>query len=85
MTYPLNVKYGSFPGVCQVHGGNESRFGTLVDPNGHRWLVCSECIDVLWGNRQQMNLEELEKERQENAVNEAMRRLRESLLGSSDG
>jgi hypothetical protein len=36
---------------CQVHFGEiplEQRHGSLIDQNGHTWLVCGECIDKLW-------------------------------------
>lgn len=33
---------------CKLCGKLHTRFGTLVDPNGHSWLVCVTCIDNLW-------------------------------------
>ena len=33
---------------CKLCGRQNRRFGTLVDPNGHSWLVCVTCIDNLW-------------------------------------
>ena len=43
------VLYGNTaPRPCKLCGKNHTRFGTLVDPNGHSWLVCVTCIDNLW-------------------------------------
>jgi hypothetical protein len=43
------VLYGTTkPRPCKLCGKTETRFGTLVDPNGHSWLVCVTCIDNLW-------------------------------------
>jgi hypothetical protein len=40
--------------VCQLHfdASPDGRYGTLIDPNGHRWHICSECINSLWTERQ---------------------------------
>lgn len=47
------VSYGDIPNAtCQLHGGEAGRFGTLIDPNGHRWLICDECIASLWEDKQ---------------------------------
>lgn len=42
------IQYGNMVAVCQLHNGEADRFGTLVDPNGHMWLLCSDCIKGLW-------------------------------------
>lgn len=76
-----NIKWGDFEGVCQLHGAPAERFGTLVDPNGHMWLVCDVCIKALWEGRQALNLEEADKERQAVAVDAALGRLRDILMG----
>jgi hypothetical protein len=69
---------------CQICYQLADRFGSLVDLNGHEWRVCGVCIDALWSDRQALNLEEAEKLRQENAVEEAMRRLRQTILDAPD-
>lgn len=47
------VSFGDIPNAnCQLHGGTAGRFGTLVDPNGHRWLICADCINSLWEDKQ---------------------------------
>jgi hypothetical protein len=42
---------------CQLHFGPspDGRYGSLVDPNGHRWHICSECINSLWQDKQALN------------------------------
>jgi len=49
--------------TCQLHGGEAERFGTLIDPNGHRWFICAECINELWHRRQAMVMDEDFKQR----------------------
>jgi len=46
------IHYGDFVGICQVCFKDNHRFGTLVDPNGHTWLVCKNCINKLWQDAQ---------------------------------
>jgi hypothetical protein len=47
------VSFGEIPNAnCQLHGGTAARFGTLVDPNGHKWLICADCINSLWEDKQ---------------------------------
>jgi hypothetical protein len=47
------VSFGEIPHAnCQLHGGTAERFGTLVDPNGHKWLICAGCINSLWEDKQ---------------------------------
>jgi len=44
-----HIRYGTLgPRACDLHGGVRERFGTLVDPNGHAWLICDLCITSLW-------------------------------------
>lgn len=71
----VEITYGTIPGqACKLCGNLATRVGTLVDPNGHRWLICSECIDNLWAGNQAMITEE--------RVQEAARKLiEERLLG----
>jgi hypothetical protein len=45
----VQVLYGNTsPTACKLCGKTHTRFGTLIDPNGHAWLVCNTCIDNLW-------------------------------------
>jgi hypothetical protein len=61
---------------CKLHGGMATRFGSLVDPNGHVWLICSDCIDNFWAGNQAFITEERVEER-------ARQLLQERLLGGS--
>lgn len=38
--------------ACELHGGLATRFGTLIDPNGHKWIICAACIGSLWAENQ---------------------------------
>jgi hypothetical protein len=40
---------------CQLCFKPTDRFGTLIDPSGHKWLICSVCINTLWQNKQALN------------------------------
>jgi hypothetical protein len=42
----------SEPRPCELHGGLATRFGTLIDPNGHKWVICAACINSLWEEKQ---------------------------------
>jgi hypothetical protein len=48
-------RFGDYSGQCQLHYGDAERFGTLIDPNGHAWLICADCIDSLWKDKQAFN------------------------------
>ena len=74
----VEVSYGELPEqVCKLHGGEATRFGTLVDPNGHRWLICAGCINSLWGENQWII-------REEEVDRRARQLLEERLLGRAD-
>jgi hypothetical protein len=61
--------YGDLsPEKCDLHGEMATRFGTLIDPNGHTWTICAECINTLWAERQMMNLEPTREEKVEGAL-----------------
>jgi hypothetical protein len=47
----INARYGNINGVCQVCYKEKDLFGTLVDNNGHKWLICSDDIGLIWGNQ----------------------------------
>jgi hypothetical protein len=52
----MQLTYGDTPEqMCQLHYGKATRFGTLIDPNGHKWLICSDCIGTLWKDKQPFN------------------------------
>jgi hypothetical protein len=72
----IAINFGEHPQgfMCKLHGEIAYRFGTLVDPNGHSWLICSQCIDNLWAGNQAIITEERVEER-------ARQLLQERLLG----
>jgi len=74
------IRFGDFQDTCQLCFRVHTRFGTLVDPVGRVWLLCKDCITSLWADRQALNQEEVEKERQEVAVDAALNELRKMLL-----
>lgn len=51
------VTFGTLPGniPCQLCFQPKGNFGTLIDPNGHRWLICADCINSLWEDKQSLN------------------------------
>jgi hypothetical protein len=51
------LRFGNISGDCQLCYKPAESFGTLVDPNGHAWLVCADCIRSLWDDRQAFNQE----------------------------
>lgn len=73
------IHYGYFTGICQVCFNDETRFGTLVDPNGHTWLVCRNCINQLWEKAQALNQVAPDK------IQLAIEALREALREDSSG
>lgn len=78
MLREIQVTYGNTqPQTCKLHGELATRFGTLIDPNGHRWLICAECIDTLWSGRQFVI-------RDEEVNKRARELLQERLLGDLD-
>jgi hypothetical protein len=75
------ITYGDLdPRLCELHGGVASRFGTLIDPNGHKWIICADCINTLWAERQAMNMEPTKEEK----VDQAIDILRSLLLGERE-
>jgi hypothetical protein len=67
--------YGQFAGICQLCYEDKSNFGTLVDPNGHSWLICSDCITSLWSDRQAINQERQVEEKAVELAQDAVRKL----------
>lgn len=58
MTSTVRIRYGEAVGfACQVCFKKRKKFGTLVDPNGHTWLICDKCINKLWRKRQALRQE----------------------------
>lgn len=51
------LRFGNISGDCQLCYKPAESFGTLVDPNGHAWLICKGCIDSLWADKQAYNQE----------------------------
>lgn len=48
----ITVLYGpTTPRKCGLCGKLKARFGSLIDPNGHTWLICDDDINSLWGER----------------------------------
>jgi hypothetical protein len=72
------------PRSCELHGGMATRFGTLIDPNGHKWIICAACINALWDGRQMLNMEAAEQDRQTEAVDAALGRIRDIILGEGE-
>jgi hypothetical protein len=79
-----NIKFGDFPETCQICWKPHTRFGTLVDRVGRMWLICQDCIQSLWDERQAVNMEESERERQTEAVDAALGKIRDMLLGNGE-
>jgi hypothetical protein len=54
MPNQIVLTYGDLadPRPCELHGGLATRFGTLIDPNGHKWIICADCINSLWEDKQ---------------------------------
>jgi len=80
----VDVKWGDGSGTCQLCFTDQERFGTLVDPNGHKWLICALCINALWDGRQMLNMEQADRDRQAEAVDAALGRLRNLLIEGSE-
>ena len=76
------IHYGDFVGTCQVHFGEATQFGTLVDRVGHCWLVCQDCINALWAEKQAYAQPYLMT--REDAVDSVLADMRERLLGGGD-
>lgn len=83
-TTNVTLHYGHFVGICQICFKDRKRFGTLVDPNGHSWLICAPCINGLWEDSQALNQEEAAKGRQDDAIETVIERLRTILKGDED-
>jgi hypothetical protein len=61
---------------CKLCAESKTNFGMLVDPNGHKWLICSDCIANLWAGNQAFITQERVEER-------ARQLLQERLLGGN--
>lgn len=74
----VTVVYGEMtPRKCGLCGKLRARFGSLIDPNGHTWIVCAECIDGLW-HRNAAIIQDEEVENRARAL------IQERLLGLGD-
>jgi uncharacterized protein with PIN domain len=78
----IQLRWGEFSETCKVHGETAEKFGTLVDCNGHMWLICDKCINSLWDERSFMKMQEMIEERAEEI---AMQKIRERLFGNDAG
>jgi hypothetical protein len=78
------IRFGDFTDTCQLCFKVNRRFGTLVDPVGRYWLLCVDCVKGLWEEKQALNQGEAEKERQEQAVDAALGKLRDLLIGNGE-
>jgi hypothetical protein len=65
------------PTTCKLCGKTQTRFGTLVDCNGHTWLICMECVDGLWSRNAAVIVDAEIEER-------ARQLVQEKLFGLSD-
>lgn len=78
ITNPNVALYGNMSiRPCKLCGINNTRFGTLIDPNGHKWLICVGCIDNLWSGNAAIITEEQIEQR-------AAQLLQDKILGSGD-
>lgn len=73
------IRFGNINAVCQLCNNTRHRFGTLVDPGGHVWLICADCIKSMWDKNHWQHIQDLVEERAEEM---AMTKIRESLFGS---
>jgi hypothetical protein len=74
----VNVLFGNTaPRPCKLCGETETRFGTLIDCNGHSWLICMKCVDGLWSRNAAVIVDEVIEERAKQLV-------QEKLFGLSD-
>ena len=74
----ITVVYGDMnPRKCGLCGKLRARFGSLIDPNGHTWIVCVECIDGLWHRNAAIIVDSEIEER-------AKQLIQERLLGMGD-
>lgn len=78
----VTVVYGEMtPRKCQLCGKMKARFGSLIDGNGHTWLICADeggCVDGLW-HRNAAIIQDAEIEAR------ARQLIQERLLGLEDG
>jgi hypothetical protein len=65
------------PTACKLCGTMQTRFGTLIDCNGHTWLICMACVDGLWSRNAAVIVDEVIEER-------ARQLVQDKLFGLSD-
>lgn len=69
----VTVLYGNTsPRPCQLGGHTSDRFGTLIDCNGHSWLICMTCIDNLWAGNAAVIVDAEIEERAKQLVQEKL-------------
>jgi hypothetical protein len=76
-TFPF--RWGEFTETCQLCAEVKTRFGAMVDPNGHIWRICADCINSLWDANQATKVQQRIEDRAEEL---AMERIRERLFGN---
>lgn len=82
MQYDLRplVHVGDYTDACHVCYETKERFGVLIDPVGHKWRICQDCLNALWQDRQAMNqLDEKEKQEAE-ALDRVFAKLRDQII-----
>jgi hypothetical protein len=60
------------PRPCKLCGETKDRFGTLIDCNGHSWLICMTCVDGLWSRNAAVIVDEVIEERAKQLVQEKL-------------
>jgi hypothetical protein len=74
----ITVVYGEMnQRQCGLCGKLKTRFGSLIDPNGHTWIICADDIDALWHRNAAIIVDSEIEER-------AKQLIQERLLGMGD-
>ena len=71
----IEIQYGDAPEgqfKCQLHGETHTRFGCLIDANGHKWRICVDCIDNFWSGNQAMITRQRIEDEAERLINERL-------------
>ena len=78
MTSLSPIKFGQINATCELCWKTKERFGSLIDPNGHAWLICADCINTWWEEDHALKMEERVNEL---AKERAITLIQERLLG----
>lgn len=60
------------PRPCKLCGNIKDEFGTLIDSNGHSWLICITCIDNLWSGNAAVITDEAVEERARHLIQDRL-------------